>query len=742
MTKQTKAELPSKEQILQILADDKTIKGKRDLARAFNIRGKLKAPFRQLLREMKQEGLLSSALIKGQKNNYLPSISVIKIAPESESDNLYAYPLKWNEALGEKPKIHIKPSRKSHIAPSQNDLVLAKISKENSTYYASILKILNKPQAKQLAIVRFDENGAYLEPINRRQRRIMLEKGEILGAKNGDLVEIEVKPKGRLMIESAKIVKIIGNPQSQGAISLIAIYNHEIPHIFPPKTIKEANSLKLIGLDNRQDWRDIPFITIDPENAKDHDDAVYAQPDNDKNNIGGHKIYVAIADVSAYVKYGSAIDEEAYLRGNSVYFPDMVVPMLPENISNNLCSLKENEDRAAICLEMIFDKEGKKISHSFCRALIRSRKKLTYSQAQSAFDNKPDEQTKPILENILKPLYNAYQTIKIARDKRAPLDLDLPERRIVLDKDGMVERVFVPKRLEAHRLIEEIMILANICAAQTLEEHKSALLYRIHDKPDEEKLKALREFLLSLNMSFIKSPAVKTQHFNQTLKLARENKNIDKVSEMILRSQSQAQYSPQNIGHFGLNLAKYAHFTSPIRRYSDLIIHRALILALKLGNDGLSQEQIEKMAQIGEHLSFCERRAMAAERETIDRLIALYMAQKVNSTFKGTISGLIAKGIFVRLDENGADGFVPISTLGDDYYHYIEEQQAIIGEKTHERFGLGDEVIVKLVEVLPMQASLKFEIISKGEIVTKSQAQKLLNSRHYKKTKYKRRRRK
>ncbi len=722
MAKIPKIFLPTKQQILEELANNKHIKGRRDLAKAFNIKGKARVPFKQLLREMKQEGLLSNnGFLPRDKSNQLPAVSVLEIPTDADPENLIAFPIKWSETLSKKPTILIKASRDSHSAPAAGDRVLARIyyDKNSKTYSAKVIKILQKQQQKQLSIVRLRSDGAFLIPISRKQKETRIAKDGLLenGAKDGDLVEAKVEPAGRLMIPTAKIIKNIGNPYSEGAISMIALHNLEIPYEFSKQVLNDAKNIQPVGMKGREDWRNIPFITIDPASAKDHDDAVYACPDDDKKNKGGHQVYVAIADVAAYVVSGSAIDKQAYLRGNSVYFPDRVVPMLPENISNNLCSLIEGQERPALALKMTFDKNGNKIAHSFHRVMMRSIAKLSYQQAQSAIDGNPDKTTKPLLESVLKPLWAAYNLMVKAREKRAPLELDLPERRIELDKNGMVTRITLPPRLEAHRLIEEMMIGANVCAAQTLEQHNSALLYRVHDRPGQEKLIALREFLSSLKMSFIKSDVVRTEHFNQALKKAKHENKGEQVSEMVLRSQSQAEYSPINLGHFGLNLDRYAHFTSPIRRYSDLIIHRALISALKLGDDGIQQKDIERMTQIGQHLSFTERRAMSAERETNDRLVAHFMSEKINTTFEGRISGVTQSGLFVRLNDTGADGFIPSSTIGDDYYRYIEEEQAMIGERTGESFRLGDDVRVKLVEVAPIQGNMRFELLSKGEIV-------------------------
>jgi ribonuclease R len=568
------------------------------------------------------------------------------------------------------------------------------------------MKILDKPRRGHIGIVRMDDDGARLLPVDRKEKEMRIA--------GGDLVEVEVKVSGRMMIPRAKVITVVGNPASEGAVSMIAIHALEIPYRFPASVLKEAETAPEVSLKGREDWREIPFVTIDPADAKDHDDAVYATADTDPKNPGGHVVSVAIADVAAYVRPGTALDREAFLRGNSVYFPDRVVPMLPERISNDLCSLKEGVNRPALAVRMVFDAAGRKRSHSFHRVLFRSAAKLSYTQAQAAIDGKSDDQTGPLLEPVLRPLWQAYGTLVEAREHRGPLDLDLPEKKIILDERGMVADVKVPERLDAHRLIEEMMIAANVAAAETLEQRHSALLYRVHDSPSREKLTAFHEFLASLDLPFVKSEAVRPTDFNRVLAKARQAGKVEQVSEMVLRSQAQAEYAAENYGHFGLNLDRYAHFTSPIRRYADLIVHRALITALNFGKDGISDSEITKLPGIAQHISATERRAMAAERETVDRLLAQFLAAQIGAQFDGRISGVTRSGLFVRLSDTGADGFIPASTLGADYYRYVEEQQAMIGDRTGETFSLGDTVTVRLLEVAPVAGALRFELLSEG----------------------------
>ena len=520
---------------------------------------------------------------------------------------------------------------------------------------------------------------------------------------------------GRFAAPRARIVESLGNPDDERKISLIAVHAYGIPDEFPDTVVAETERLAQPTLSGRTDLRDIPFVTIDPDDARDHDDAVYAETDTDSRNTGGHIVIVAIADVAHYVRPASPLDHEARLRGNSVYFPDRVVPMLPEKISNDLCSLREAEARPCLAVRMVFDASGKKRSHTFQRGLMRSAAKLSYGEAQAAIDGKPSAKSRPLLESVLKPLWAAYGALAAARDARQPLALDLPERKIVLDKRGRVSGIITPERLEAHRLIEEMMIQANVAAAETLEGKKTPLLYRVHDQPSKEKLKALRDFLETLDMKLPPQGSLKPAAFNRILAKAKSLPVPELVNEVVLRAQAQAVYDPTNIGHFGLNLARYAHFTSPIRRYADLIVHRALIRALKLGDGGLSDEEKPKLADVAQQTSDAERRAMAAERETTDRLIAAHLADRVGAEFQGRISGVTRSGLFVRLAETGADGFVPASILGRDFYEHVEEAHALVGTRTGEAFRLGDDVIVQLVEAIPTAGALRFDMISEGK---------------------------
>ncbi|MFY9655005.1 MAG: VacB/RNase II family 3'-5' exoribonuclease, partial [Methylocystis sp.] len=538
-------------------------------------------------------------------------------------------------------------------------------------FVGRVAKLLTRERRRQIGVLRIAENGvARIEPIDKKQagREITVLRDDRGEAEDGELVAFDILPRARHGGHLGRVREKLGSLTSEKAVSLIALRAHDIPDVFRPEALAEAEKARAAKLDaHREDWRDLPFVTIDPPDAKDHDDAVHAARDVSPDNPEGFVVSVAIADVAYYVHAHSALDRDALERGNSVYFPDRVVPMLPERISNDLCSLRAGEDRPAIAVRMRLDAKGRKLAHRFHRVMIRSAAKLNYAQAQAAIDGNTDETTAPLLEPTLRPLWAAYECAKHARKTRAPLDLDLPERKILLKPDGAFDRVVIPQRLEAHRLIEEFMILANVAAAETLEENRQKLIYRAHDEPSREKLAALSEFLATIGVKFAKGQTVRAANFNSILARVRGHAQEGLVNEIVLRTQAQAEYTHENYGHFGLNLRRYAHFTSPIRRYADLVVHRALIRALGFGVGAMPETSASELAEISTRISAAERRAMAAERDTVDRLIAAHLADRLGAIFSARISGVTRSGLFVRLIETGADGFVPISTLGREY---------------------------------------------------------------------------
>jgi ribonuclease R len=717
---------PTREQLLAFIKDHAGKAGTREIARAFGLKNADRAELKRILRDLADEGAVEARRKKLHKPGTLPQVTLADITTRSRDGELIAVPTEWDEeAHGEAPHILIASPRrpKPGEAAGIGDRALLRVDKLSehegrATYSGRVIKVLDRAKKRMLGIFRkLPGGGGRLIPVDKKSlgRELAVAPHATLDAEDGELVAAEVAKEGRFGLPTGRIKERLGSLKSERAVSLIAIHAHGIPHVFPAAAIAEAEAAKPADLSAREDWRELPLVTIDPVDAKDHDDAVYAEPDRDPNNRGGYVVTVAIADVSHYVRPGSALDREALERGNSVYFPDRVVPMLPERISNDLCSLKPNVDRAALAVRMVIAPDGRKRSHRFHRVLMRSAAKLHYQQAQDAFDGRTDDTTGPIKQRILDPLHAAYLTVKRARDVRGPLDLDLPERKILLNADGTLDRVIIPERLDAHRLIEEFMILANVAAAETLERAGTPLIYRVHDEPSLEKVEGLRELLRTMDMSFPKGSVLRPSLFNDVLARVKGSDTEILVNEVVLRSQAQAEYSADNYGHFGLALRRYAHFTSPIRRYADLIVHRALIRALRLGDGGLPEDaDIKSLNEISARISAAERRAMAAERETVDRLIAHHLADRIGATFEGRIGGVTRAGLFVKLDETGADGFIPARNIGDDYFQYHEDRHAMIGRSTGETYRLGDRVTVKLVEAIPVAGALRFDLLSSG----------------------------
>ena len=727
MNKQPKRtpSLPSKADILAFIGKRPGKVGTREIARAFGLKNAMRAELKRMLRDLASEGAVEKRHKKLHHAGTLPSTVLADVTARDSDGELIATPDEWDdEAHGPAPKIRIAtpPKARPHEAAGIGDRVLLHVEETEEDngirHRGRVIKIIDHPKHRVLGIFRNAPNGGgRLEPVDKKMlgKELSIPAGSTAQAQDGDLVAVETSRAPRLSLPTGRVVERLGSLASERAVSLIAIHAHTIPHVFRHDTQAEADAARPATLAHREDWRQVPLVTIDPPDAKDHDDAVHAEHDTATNNHGGFIVSVAIADVAHYVTPGSPLDREALLRGNSVYFPDRVVPMLPERISNDLCSLRPREDRAALAVRMVIGADGRKRSHTFHRIMMRSAAKLSYEQTQLAIGGRTDEDTSPLIEPVLKPLYAAYDALKRARAERGPLDLDLPERKILLKADGTVDRVVTPERLEANRLIEEFMILANVAAAETLEKARIPLIYRVHDEPTMEKVNALREFLATLDIPFAKGGAMRAEAFNKILARVKGHDAEQLINDVVLRTQAQAEYAAENYGHFGLNLRRYAHFTSPIRRYADLIVHRGLIRALKLGEGGLPEAaDVKVLAEISAQISATERRAMLAERETNDRLIAHFLSDRVGATFDGRVSGVHRAGLFVNLHETGADGFVPARTIGDEYFRHDEAGHAMVGNRSGTTYRLGDRVTVKLVEAAPVAGALRFELLSEG----------------------------
>jgi ribonuclease R len=707
--------LPSKADLIRWIEDNPTRTSKRDIGKAFGIKGAARIELKAMLKELTAEGVLEKRGRTFSDPGELPPVAVLAVlAPDAQGD-LFAEPVAFS-GDGAPPRVIIIP-KKGDPALGAGDRILARLAAVEAVGYAyegRLIRRIGSGPSKILGLYRKHSEGGRVVPIDKKSdREWIVPDGAAAGARDGELVEAEqTGPKARMGLPRAKIVARLGDPMAPKMVSLFAIHTHGIPDDFPEEVLVEAEAALPVSLGTREDLTHLPLITIDPPDARDRDDAVYVHLDDDPANEGGFVIWVAIADVAHYVTPGSRLDREARLRGNSTYFPDRVVPMLPDNLSGNLCSLHEGVPRACLAVRMVIDAKGKKIAHRFTRGLMNSRAALSYLQVQNGRDGTPDDVVAPLMDEVIAPLYAAYEALGKERNNRQPLHLDLPERRIELSEDGKVASVAFRDRFDAHKLIEEYMILANVAAAETLEQKRQTFLYRVHEEPNQEKLKALRDVAQAAGLVMAKGQVLQTRHLNKLLDAAAGTVNSEVINMSVLRSMTQAYYGPQNLGHFGLNLKRYAHFTSPIRRYADLIVHRALISGHRWGEDGLSVDDIERMTETGEQISLTERRSMVAERDTNDRYLASYLSERVGNEFEGRISGIARFGLFARLDETGADGLIPISSLGREYFHHDEKTQTLRGEKSGIVLKLGQKVGVRLAEAVPVTGGLMFELLT------------------------------
>jgi len=687
------------------------------MAAHFGLKGEARRALRHELKAMKGEGALGRRGRKGvAAPGSWPPVGVAEVASRDADGELY---VRLANAGDDAPLARLAPGKHEEgMAPGLGDRVLARFDRnEAGEVEAKLIKRLGGAPDRTLGVIRKARREVRVEPVDKKSRdSFLLTEPGAAELKDGDLVVIAASGSDRRHgPKHARLIEVIGREDDPKAASILAIHAHGLPTGFSAAAIAEAEAAKPPTLAARTDLRDLPLLTIDPIDARDHDDAVYAHADDDPGNPDGWVVWVAIADVAAYVRQGTALDREAWTKANSVYFPDRVEPMLPEALSAGLCSLRANENRACLAVRMVFDQTGRKRSHRFVRGLMRSAAKLAYEQAQAAIDGLPDDVAGPLLEPVLKPLWAAYACLGRGRDARGPLEIDSPERKIELGPDGKVVSIRPRERLEAHRLIEEMMIQANVCAAETLEQKKSPLIYRVHDEPSQEKLFNLADFLATLAMPWAKGEPARTDRFNRLLNETRGGPHAEIVNEVVLRTQMQAHYSPDNIGHFGLNLQRYAHFTSPIRRYADLVVHRALIRALGLGDDGLTDGEKARLTETAEHITAAERRGMAAEREATDRYVASFLADRVGAEFSGRITGVTRFGLFIRLSETGADGLVPVRELGDEFYIHDDHAHALVGERSGKRWRLGRMVEVRLKEATPITGGLLFEMLSEPE---------------------------
>ncbi len=718
-TKKTKTKdlpRPTREQIVAFIEESPTPVGKREIARAFHLAGPNRIWLKRVLKELAAEGKVERGRKRRvSKPGALPEVAVIEVDRIDADGEVICRPVK--EVEGAPPVIYLQPGGHRGAAPGEGDRILARLSRiDAQTYDARIIRVIGTGPRRLIGVFEPTGEGGLVRPTDRKHKsEYVVGRADVGKARPGDLVSAEVLETRGYGARRVKIVERLGRMGDASTISLVAIHQHGIPHEFPGDALAQAKAAKPVTLGKRTDLRDIPLVTIDGADARDFDDAVWAEPDDNPKNEGGWHLLVAIADVAWYVRPGDALDRTARERGNSVYFPDRVVPMLPEQLSNDLCSLRPDEDRACMAVHMWIDRNGNLLRHRFVRGLMRSAARLVYEQVQAARDGHPDDVTGPLLEPVIAPLYGAYEALLRGRAARGTLELEIPERQVILGEDGHIERILPRRRLDSHKLIEEFMIAANVAAAEALEAKRRPAMYRIHEEPPLDKLEALRQALDGLGYRLARGQAIRPGHFTGILEKAAGDKSEQLISELILRSQSQARYSPDNPGHFGLALRRYCHFTSPIRRYADLLVHRALIGGYGLGQGALTDAEAGTFAETGEHISGTERRAVMAERDALDRYTTAFMADRVGASFTGRISGVTRFGLFVTLDETGADGLVPVSTLASDYFIHDEVRHSLIGEASGLTFTLADAVTVELVEADTVTGGMVFVILEGGK---------------------------
>ncbi|MDX8358148.1 ribonuclease R family protein [Sphingopyxis terrae] len=717
------AGLPSREQILRFIQDSPGAVGKREIAKHFALRGADKIALKALLKDMTDEGVVDMAPGRAfHKHGGLRKVTVLRVAAV-EGDTVWAVPDRW-EGSGPAPRLRVmEKGRKSALGVG--DRILARTEERGTGHVAHPMKKLQSGGESVIGVLVADTGPGgkpmtWLRPADKRAR-FDFAVADMGDAAIGDLVRAELS--GRGPATKARVIDRIGDPFAPRSLSMIAIAKHDIPHVFGDETLAEAERAATLPLtpEGREDLRDLPIVAIDPADARDHDDAVWAIPDEDPGNKGGWKAIVAIADVSYYVRPDGALDREARRRGNSVYFPDRVVPMLPETLSAGVCSLKAGQDRAAMACHLTIDKHGKLTSWRFTRALVRLRANIAYERAQAAYDaDAPDKGWDADVLPALRHLWGCWTLLAKARAARSPLELDLPERQVILDAQGNIAEIRVRERLDAHRLIEDYMIAANVAAAKALEAKKSPVMYRIHEPPSREKLVSLKEYLESFEQSFALGQVITPAVFNRLIDGFSGDDRLPEIMEAILRSQTQAYYGPANAGHFGLALGSYAHFTSPIRRYADLLVHRALVDSYRLEvpgkpkglpeRSGLGEADQKGFSRIGEAISGLERRAMEAERETVDRYVAAYLAGKVGEIVPARITGVQPFGFFATVDGLGGDGLVPVSMLGSERFFYDEAARTLDSEHGRVSYSVGQRLDLRLMEANPVSGALRFEL--------------------------------
>lgn len=726
--------IPSRELILQHLSERGSPAAREELVAEFGLTTdeQLEA-LRRRLRAMERDG----QLIYTRRGTYAPvdKLDLIRgrisghrdgfgfLVPDDGSDDLFLSPAQMRLVF-------------------DGDRALARVSglDRRGRREGAIVEVIER--AHETIVGRyFEEAGiGFVEADNPKiQQEVLVTPGRTAGAKIGQFVEIKIThwPTARFQPQG-DIVEVIGNYMAPGMEIDVALRSYDIPHVWPEAVLKEARKLKPEVEDkdkeNRVDLRHLPFVTIDGEDARDFDDAVYCEKNSGRWKLfsGGWKLYVAIADVSHYVKVGSALDEEASRRGNSVYFPERVVPMLPEELSNGLCSLNPQVDRLAMVCEMSMSKSGELIDYQFYEAVIHSHARLTYNKVSAMLEQPKSSEGKALREEYkqvlphLKELYALYQVLLAARHERGAIDFETQETRIVFGAGRKIAEIRPTQRNDAHKLIEECMLAANVATARFMLDHDIPSLYRVHDGPPAERVEKLKAFLGELGLTLHKGkqgPVPKD--YQKLLASIQGRPDFHLIQTVMLRSLSQAVYSADNNGHFGLNYEAYTHFTSPIRRYPDLLVHRAIRSVIRskretkhvqrAGAASMPKARIypydeAALEKLGEQCSMTERRADEATRDVVNWLKCEFMQDRVGETFEGVITAVTGFGLFVELKDIYVEGLVHVTALPGDYYHFDPVHHRLAGERSGRSFRLGDSVAVKVMRVDLDERKIDFEL--------------------------------
>jgi ribonuclease R len=695
----------SAEEVLQLMEKEGRPLLVREVLRRFGVQKEERRSVKEIFRDLIDGG----KIIRIRGNRYgLPSkmnlvVGKIKCHPDG-----YGFVIPEKE--GEED-IFISPRNLQEAM--HGDRVVARVeSVRRKGREGKVIRILERRLRKVVGKFMKAKNYSYLIPEDERVlQEVYIPEGATKRARPNQMVVVEITryPTERASSEG-RVIQILGYPDDPDVEPQIIIHKYDLPHRFSSAALKEAGSFSLIpppqDYKDRVDLREIPTFTIDGENAKDFDDAVSIEKEKD----GGMKLYVSISDVSHYVREGTALDEEAYLRGTSVYFPDRAIPMFPPGLSNEICCLHPRVDRLTFTVEMKYDGSGERRGVQFYPSVIHSLERLTYTIVRKILldeDAALKRKLGPIVAS-LELMADLAQKLRKRRMERGSLDFDLPEPEVILNLQGRTEDIIRAERNLAHQIIEEFMIEANEAVARFMGESSSPFIYRVHEPPSGEAIDEFRRFISHLGYRMKKEADHSPIELQKVLLEARGKPEEKVINNVLLRSMKWAKYSARNLGHFGLASDSYTHFTSPIRRYPDLIVHRLLKRVLLRGEDKTSEEVLVKKA---DHLSYRERVAMEAEREILDRYRVRFMKEKLGEVFEGVISGVTAFGFFVELRDIFVEGLVRVTSLHDDYYEYHEKRYCLIGERTHRAFKIGDEVVVRVDRVDVERRHIDFGLV-------------------------------